>query len=91
MLRQQIEEGFDNIAEVGDEIRAILARNWTYLSGFAWLSIELQPQCPYGDTPAIFQLMATFRSTECRISRALYLLRAVLRGEDIRTRPRSPS
>jgi len=41
MLRQQIEEGFDNIAEVGDEIRAILARNWTYLSGFAWLSIEL--------------------------------------------------
>ncbi len=31
MLRRQIEEGFDNIAEVDDEIRAIVARNWPYL------------------------------------------------------------
>ncbi len=31
MLRQQIEEGFDNIAEVDDEIRGIVARNWPYL------------------------------------------------------------
>jgi hypothetical protein len=27
MLRRRIEEGFDNIAEVDDEIRAIVARN----------------------------------------------------------------
>jgi len=27
MLRQQIEKGFDNIAEVDDEIRGIVARN----------------------------------------------------------------
>jgi hypothetical protein len=31
MLRQQIEEGFDNIVEVDHEIRAIVARNWPYL------------------------------------------------------------
>jgi hypothetical protein len=31
MLRRQIEEGFDNTAEVDDEIRAIVARNWPYL------------------------------------------------------------
>ena len=31
MIRQQIEEGFDNIAEVDDEIRGIVARNWPYL------------------------------------------------------------
>jgi hypothetical protein len=31
MLRQQIEEGFDNIAEVDDEIRGIVARNWPHL------------------------------------------------------------
>jgi len=31
MLRRQIEEGFDNIADVDDEIRAIVARNWLYL------------------------------------------------------------
>jgi hypothetical protein len=31
MLRQQIEEGYDNIAEVDDEIRGIIARNWPYL------------------------------------------------------------
>ena len=31
MLRQQIERGFDNIAEVDDEIRGIVARNWPHL------------------------------------------------------------
>ncbi len=31
MLRQQIEEDFDNIAEVDDEIRGIVARNWPHL------------------------------------------------------------
>jgi hypothetical protein len=31
MLRQQIEEGYDNIAEVDDEIRGIVARNWPHL------------------------------------------------------------
>jgi hypothetical protein len=31
MLRRQIEEGFDNTADVDDEIRAIVARNWPYL------------------------------------------------------------
>jgi hypothetical protein len=31
MIRQQIEEGFDNIAEVDDEIRGIAARNWPHL------------------------------------------------------------
>jgi hypothetical protein len=31
MLRRQIEEGYDNTAEVDDEIRAIVARNWPYL------------------------------------------------------------
>ena len=31
MIRQQVEEGFDNIAEVDDEIRGIVARNWPYL------------------------------------------------------------
>jgi hypothetical protein len=31
MLRQQIEEGFDNIAEVDPEIRGIVARTWPYL------------------------------------------------------------
>ncbi len=31
MIRQQIEEGFDNIAEVDHEIRGIVARNWPYL------------------------------------------------------------
>jgi len=45
MLREQIEEGFDNIAEVGDEIRAILARNWPYLTGLAWLSLDREHGC----------------------------------------------
>jgi hypothetical protein len=31
MIRQQIEEGFDNITEVDAEIRAIVARNWPHL------------------------------------------------------------
>jgi hypothetical protein len=31
MLRQQIEEGFDNIAEVDPEIPGIVARNWPHL------------------------------------------------------------
>jgi hypothetical protein len=31
MLRQQIEEGVDNIAEVDPEIRGIVARNWPHL------------------------------------------------------------
>jgi hypothetical protein len=31
MIRQQIEEGFDNIAEVDPEICGIVARNWPYL------------------------------------------------------------
>jgi len=31
MLRQQIEEGYDNIAEVDDEIHGIVARNWPHL------------------------------------------------------------
>jgi hypothetical protein len=31
MIRQQIEEGYDNIAEVDDEIRGIVARNWPHL------------------------------------------------------------
>src|SRR5215471_4135583 len=31
MLRQQIEEGYDNIAEVDNEIRGIVARNWPHL------------------------------------------------------------
>ena len=31
MLRRQIEEGFDNTAEVDDEIRDVVARNWPYL------------------------------------------------------------
>jgi hypothetical protein len=31
MLRQQIEDGFENIAEVDDEIRGIVARNWPHL------------------------------------------------------------
>ena len=31
MLRQQIEEGFDNIVGIDDEIRGIVARNWPYL------------------------------------------------------------
>ena len=35
-------------------------------------------------------MRATFRPTECRIERASYLPRAVLRGDDIRTRSRSP-
>ena len=32
MIRQQIEEGFDNIAEVDDEIRGIVARRPHLLS-----------------------------------------------------------
>jgi len=31
MMRQQIEEGFDNIAEVDDEISGIVANNWPHL------------------------------------------------------------
>jgi len=31
MLRQRIEDGFDNMAEVDPEIRGIVARNWPYL------------------------------------------------------------
>jgi hypothetical protein len=31
MIRQQIEEGFDNLAEVDGEIRGIVARNWPHL------------------------------------------------------------
>ena len=31
MIREQIEEGFDNIAEVDTEIRGIVARNWPHL------------------------------------------------------------
>jgi hypothetical protein len=31
LIRQQIEEGFDNIAEVDPEIRGIVARNWPHL------------------------------------------------------------
>jgi hypothetical protein len=31
MIRQQIEEGFDNITEVDAEIRSIVARNWPHL------------------------------------------------------------
>lgn len=31
MIRRQIEEGFDNIVDVDDEIRGIAARNWPYL------------------------------------------------------------
>ena len=31
MIRQQIEEGFDNITEVDAEIRGIVARNWPHL------------------------------------------------------------
>jgi hypothetical protein len=31
MIRQQIEEGFDNITEVDPEIRGIVARNWPHL------------------------------------------------------------
>jgi hypothetical protein len=31
MMRQQIEEGFDNITEVDAEIRGIVARNWPHL------------------------------------------------------------
>jgi hypothetical protein len=31
IVRQQIEEGFDNIAEVDPEIRGIVARNWPHL------------------------------------------------------------
>jgi hypothetical protein len=31
MIRQQIEEGFDNITKVDAEIRGIVARNWPHL------------------------------------------------------------
>ena len=31
MLRQQIEESYDNTAEVDDEIHGIVARNWPHL------------------------------------------------------------
>ena len=31
LIRQQIEEGFDNISEVDPEIRGIVARNWPHL------------------------------------------------------------
>ena len=31
MIRQTIEEGFNNIAEVDAEIRGIVARNWPHL------------------------------------------------------------
>ena len=31
MIRKQIEQGFDNIAEVDAEIRGIVARNWPHL------------------------------------------------------------
>jgi hypothetical protein len=31
MLRRQIEEGYDNIDVIDDEIRGIVARNWPYL------------------------------------------------------------
>ena len=31
MIRQQIEEGVDNVTEVDDEIRSIVARNWQHL------------------------------------------------------------
>jgi hypothetical protein len=31
MIRQQTEQGFDNIAEVDPEIRGIVARNWLHL------------------------------------------------------------
>jgi hypothetical protein len=30
MIRQRIDEGFDNIAEADDEIRGIVARNWPH-------------------------------------------------------------
>jgi hypothetical protein len=31
MIRRQIEEGFEGIAAVDDEIRGIVARNWPHL------------------------------------------------------------
>jgi hypothetical protein len=31
MIRQQIESGFDDIAEIDPEIRAIVERNWPHL------------------------------------------------------------
>ena len=31
MIRQQIEQSFDNIAEVDPEMRGIVARNWPHL------------------------------------------------------------
>jgi hypothetical protein len=44
MIRQQIEEGFDNIAVVDDEIRGILARNWPHLlSKFPWKTKDYGP------------------------------------------------
>jgi hypothetical protein len=38
ILRRQSQEGFDNIGEVSDEIRAILARNWPLLD---WLALVI--------------------------------------------------
>jgi hypothetical protein len=31
LIRQQIEEGFDDITAIDDEIRGVVARNWPHL------------------------------------------------------------
>ena len=44
MLRQQIEEGFDNIADVDPEIRGIVARNWPCLLEKTFVGRRLRPE-----------------------------------------------
>jgi hypothetical protein len=46
MLRQQIEEGFDNITEVDDEIRGIVARNCYRSFGQKKTDVPRKPQAP---------------------------------------------
>jgi hypothetical protein len=92
-------------AAIDDAIRGICARNWPHLMPKlppedernprdGSLIVDRKPVSPNVRMPtlsAIFQLRAIFRPMECLTGHALYLPRAVLRGEDIRTRPRSPS
>jgi hypothetical protein len=64
IIRRQIEEGFDNIAEVDPEIRGVVARNWPHslarLSGGgvrAW-SQAMPKRPPHGPTASHLTVQA---------------------------------
>jgi hypothetical protein len=54
MIRQQIEEGFDNIAEVDPEIRGIVARNWPQ-----WRARRCSRALPHAILASLFSAAAT--------------------------------